>query len=123
MQLVLSRRLARDGRGDPHDPQSERRAERRAEHPVEQAHARNDQAAAQPEPETLQAARQDRAAEQRAEQAEGGSVRRGGALRKQQRTEAGPEECADQEPAEGEGSHDEALPEPEKGEDRRERDD
>ena len=47
------------------------------EQAVEQAHAGDDQGAAQLEADTLEAAREDRAGEQRADQAEGGSVRRG----------------------------------------------
>ena len=89
---------------------------------VEQAHARDHQRAPQPEADPLEAAREDRAGEQRADQAERGSVRRGGSLREQKRTQAGAEERSEREAAERQHAHDEALPEAERGEDGRERD-
>ena len=107
---------------DPHDAEAERRAERGAEQAVEQAHAGDDQRAAQPEAEALEAAREDRARQQGADQAEGGRIGRGGALRQQQRPQAGAEEGAEREAAEREHADDEALPEAEAREDGRERD-
>ena len=74
-------------------PRAEGRAERRAEQAVEQAQAREEERAPQLEPEALQPAREDRAGEQRADQPEGGRVRRGGPAGQQKRTQASSEEC------------------------------
>ena len=54
-------------------------------------------------------------------EAERGRIWRGGALRKQKRTQARSDECTECEPAEREHPDDEALPKAEKGEDDRER--
>ncbi len=73
-QLGLARRLGRHGGGDPHDPEAEGDAEGRAEDAVEHAEARHHQAAADSEAEALEAGREQRPGQQRAEQAEGGGV-------------------------------------------------
>ena len=75
----------------------------------------DDQGAPQPEAEPLEAAGEDRPGQQRADQAERGRVRRGGALRQQQRPQAGAEECPEREPAEGQHAYDESLPEADQG--------
>ncbi len=119
-----SGRLRRDRRDDPDDPQTQRRAERRSEQAVEQARAGNDQRAAQqPEAETLQTGREDRAGQQRADQPERGRVRRGRPAPQQKRTEASSEECTKCKARERERAHDEPPPEAEPRQQRREGDD
>ena len=118
-QAGSARRLGGDGGGDPDDAEAERRAEQRSERAVEQPQCRASiRRATQPQADTLEAAREDRAGEQGADQPERGRIRRGRALGQQQRTQAGAEEGTDCETAEREHTHDEALAEAEDGEDR-----
>ena len=91
---ALPRRLRRHGGDDPDDPERERDAEQRAERAVGEACARQHDHAAQPQSEALEAAREDRAREQRAHETEGGRVRRRRAFGQQQRAEPRSDEGA-----------------------------
>jgi hypothetical protein len=79
-QVLLIGRLRDDGGDDPHDAERERRSQRRSEQAVEHADAGKDQRATHPEGDPLHAAGEDRAGEQRTEQAERRRVGRGGAF-------------------------------------------
>ncbi len=104
-------------------PSASARAQDRTEHPVEQAHAGDDQRAPEPKPDALEATREDRAGDQRADQAERRRVGRGRATRKQKRTEASSDECTECEARERQHPDDEPLPKSQEGENRRHSDD
>ena len=93
-------RLRHHRRGDPHDPKGQGPAERGAEHPVQRADAREDHRAAQPEAQALHATREEPAQEQRPAQPERGRIRRGGALRQDQRCQARAQEGPEDKPGE-----------------------
>ena len=104
-----SRRLVGHRPDDPRDPERHRGRQRRAEHAVDHPQPGHSQENAGARPETLEAAGQHRAREQRPDQAEQRRVLRVRAARQHERPEVTSEERADAEADQRQGADDEAL--------------
>jgi hypothetical protein len=122
-QLADAWRLQHDRARDPHQPERQRRRQRRAQCAVEQADPWQPQHAAHAHPERLQDARQQAADQQRAREREQGRVRGVRAVRQQQRTDARADDRAEREAGERERANDEPAHPAEEREEGDERDD